>query len=67
MLTVGAVQVGNTEDVSGTALGSAAEAGAEEIGLTADLAGVGHGGGGKSEDGEELHDAGLRCWMDYPR
>lgn len=61
VLTVGAVQVGNAEDVSGTALGSAAEAGAEEVGLTFlnNVGGVGHGGAGKSEDGEELHVAGF--------
>lgn len=67
MLTVGAVQVSNTKDVSGTALGSTAEAGADVRRLTGLHGGVGHGGGGESDDGEELHVAGLRSWLDYPR
>lgn len=59
MLTVGAVQVSNTKDVSRTALGSTAEAGADVSRLTGFHSGVGHGGGGESDDGEELHDAGF--------
>lgn len=56
-LTVGAVQVCNAEDVSGTALGSAAEAGAKEgsLALLESVGGDRHGSTGKSEDGDELH------------
>lgn len=73
LLTDFAVKANDAEELSGTALGVAEEAGRASGATAAVLERLGNGSGGKeSGDGEELHfedesknEAGSKCWLDW--